>query len=263
MVGGVTIHKKTPFFVYVISDRAAWADQLVERCQDLDLVFERHSWSRASRLARPADAMILDVERRLRDVEALLAEWAKRVWQPLCIISLSTEAGNADFQRWLREHGYPRVVPATGLPGYWLRLRNNLEAVLEGGGRLVPLAAQYCGSSDPELVEALTLAAEHAAKCRTVSALCEAMGYSSPKPLRALFARHGCPTPKKVLQRLRLGWAVDYARRTEPTPTQGQVAEEFDFSSGKYLGRIARKLTGQSFEQLVTAGLEAVFPAPR
>lgn len=80
--------------------------------------------------------------------------------------------------------------------------------------------------------------------------------------LRTEFSTCGLPPPKETLARIRLALAADLAN-TDPGLTRAEVAKRLNYSSGTYLAKHAKALTGLSWSALVEGGLETVFEPKR
>jgi len=92
---------------------------------------------------------------------------------------------------------------------------------------------------------------------RTVTRWARSAGFRRRQELAALCAELGLPQPKAILDAIRITRAA-HAACSRPVSTRDQLAQRFGFSSGDYLGKRARALTGLSFGRLVHAGAAAV-----
>lgn len=246
-----------PDIVFLVSDRTDWVDGAIEVCRDLAVAPECLTWDDSGSVGDLGCALVADVVTEAGERTAAIELWAARAWQPLCVLSLIPTLGAGSLYQRFQRLGYRRIVPVNGLPSYWQCIRGNVRAVLNGPSRLIPMIAEWYYCYEPKILSTLTVAADLADEVRTVQGLSRALGFERPTELRKLFAHSGCPPPKEVLERLRLALAVEYARTRDPRPTRDEVAQRFKYSSGVYLGRHSRRLTGLSFGSLVEFGPSA------
>ncbi|MGD2154079.1 MAG: hypothetical protein PVG79_12485 [Gemmatimonadales bacterium] len=135
--------------VLVVSDRRSWVDRAVPTCRELGAVAEVRGWSGASAVSGPVAALLADVTRPSERKAALFAEWARRLWYPVSLVSLAPHSRAAQFVSQLRDRGYERITQSAydgDELGQWIR--SGLEEILGSRLWLVPLAAERFGARD-------------------------------------------------------------------------------------------------------------------
>lgn len=232
----------------------------IDACRRLHPLVERWEWSEAGALKDPADALVLDLTAPFAEKFPLFEKWCVKAWQPVCLVSLAAEPGAGEFGGRLRDFGWRHVVVTGTRRSYWREHCSILTRIVESGANLVPQIAQFLGwGCDPPVVEALAVALELIPEKRTVQAWASELGLRNRQQLDELLSRRDLPSPKAILDRLRLARAIEFATRLERPPTRDELAAQFGYSNGDYLGKRARELTGLPLGQLVERGVTAVF----
>jgi hypothetical protein len=250
--------------VVVVSDRRSWVDRVVPACRELGAVAEVRGWSAVSTVSGPLAALLADVTRPSKRRAGLFAEWARRLWYPLCLVSLAPDPGAAEFFSQLRGRGYVRITQTAHDAdelGQWMR--SGLEGVLSGRLWLVPLVAERLGAPDRRVVRALCAALEMVPGEVTVEHWAQRLGWRTRQPLERLFRERGLPSPKDVLAWLRILVVASVAEYSPEPVSAGGLAEEFNYGSGKYLRRRIREVTGRPYEEVLDLGLEGVLELMR
>jgi len=250
--------------VLVVSDRRSWVDRVVPACRELGAVAEVRRWPAASAVSGPVAALLADVTRPSERKAALFAEWARRLWYPLCLVSLAPHSRAAQFVSQLRDRGYERITQSAydgDELGQWIR--SGLEEILGSRLWLVPLAAERFGTRDRRVVRALCAALEMVPGEVTVDHWAGRLGWRTRQPLEALFRERGLPSPKDVLAWLRILTVVSLTECSAEPVSAGGLADELNYTSGKYLRRRIREVTGHPYEEVLDLGLEAVLELMR
>ncbi len=238
--------------IRLITDRAAWADAIEDRCARFDLVIERWSWHARPPTPPPYRVFLLDIARRSPAVSRVVSRLAEFAWQPLCIVSVAPVPGAVSLVSRLDDMAFDHVLSIRDRPSYWDAVRDDVDAVLRGDGWLLPLAAQALSCHEPAVLRALMRLLEPMPGARTVTRWANTLQLRR-QDLGTLFAVHGLPSPKAVLDLVRLA-RVTYASSERPQLSRDELARRFGYSSGDYLGKRAKQLTGCAFGQVVAAG---------
>ena len=118
-------------------------------------------------------------------------------------------------------------------------------------------AAALGWSGEPFLVRALSLPVlEPDVRRGNVKRWRRALGVHDYGEFEALFREHGAPPPKRVFDVLRVAAAAVWARGRVRRPTRTQVATHLGYSSGRYLGRQVKRLTGLTVGELLRVPVE-------
>ncbi len=235
--------------VVAITDDEAWASRSAEIVQDLGGVAEVGAWPDASRLSSPRDALLLHVD-AMHCPHDVLSTWAKWAWQPICLVSLDPSPGAWDCENCLREIGYRQFLQPTRPDTYWAEVSSALTRIIASAARLVPLLATTLGASHRRLIDILTSAAYMIPGETTVASWARRVGVSAPQRLNEQFLELQLPSPKLVLDILRLLQVLEYASRSTRRLTRNDLARLFNYSSGDHLGKRARQLAGHTFGEL-------------
>ena len=210
-----------------------------------------------ARLLEPGLALVADIEAVSDEVLAAFDLWAGQAWQPLCVVSLEAAPDAARFVSHLRDRAFDRIVPVQG--GFVGPLRSALRDVLASDAWIAVHAAQALECNDPVVVRALAMGLDLLPQHHTVTRWARVLGCARRQDLEAMFASRGLSPPKAVLDRLRLARLIHWAGTTRPTPTRDELAARFGYSSGDYLGKRAKVLTGAALGRLVREGAVAIF----
>ncbi|NIW36285.1 MAG: hypothetical protein GWN32_07030 [Gemmatimonadetes bacterium] len=226
-----------------------WVGRASEIIHDLGAVAETWEWSEAAGLSRPADALLVQVDARhcRRDV---LSGWAERAWQPFCVVSLEPSRGATGCEAFLQGLGYERFLQPTGRDTYWTEIRENLISIIESGARLVPLVTKALATNDVSIVRMLSVAARMIPRQKTVATWADKLGLPGPQRLDDRFVDLRLPSPKRVLDTLRLLQVLEFAHRSSSRHSRDDLGRLFNYSSGDYLGKRARELAGCALGEL-------------
>ncbi len=105
----------------------------------------------------------------------------------------------------------------------------------------------------PPVVDALSVACLMIPRHSSVEYWAGELGLPGRRDLEELFGWHNLPKPKLVLDWLHLLRVVEHGA-AEDLATRDQLASAFGYGSGRYLGRKARRLTGQPLGKLLETG---------
>jgi hypothetical protein len=245
--------------VVIVSDRRAWSDSVVEIAVQTNSLTERWTWSETGRLVDPPDVLVVELDRSFEARHRALKEWADRAWQPICVASVTPRPGSSRLTVRLRGLGYRHLLPSRLTRDYWHDLGLRVRTILENRASLVPCLAKALECYDPAIIEVLSVALQMIPAHRTVSGWANEIGFRRRHNLECLFGTHGLPQPKTVLDCLRLACVVEAARRAQSSPTRDELARQFGYSSGDYLGKRAKTLTGRALGELLSTGVDEIF----
>lgn len=238
----------------VVTDRDAWAEAALGSLDVLGLVAERAAWSSAPRLDGTPAAVALDVAapfgRKVRQCE----RWAARAWQPLCVCCLAAEPGAARVAAGLRSLGYSTVELLPSEEGHWQDLLSRLRRRVENHAWIATRFAQAFGCYDRWIVEAFHVALDTLPAGGSMEHWAARLGLRRRQDLAVMFAERGLPRPKALWDWVRLIRLIEFARAAGLKSTREKLAREFGYSSGDYLGRRVRELSGVSLGALLEAG---------
>lgn len=238
----------------VITERGGWFEAVVDRFDTATLPFERWPWGRTPPVdGRPYRVLLADAGEFPDCGRAVLSELAGHAWQASTVVSLTRAPGAADLLSNLRRLGFQRIVMERDRSAYWKALCRSLEAVLRGDAWLLPVFCRVLRCTDARLVRALATLLDPLPCGRTVTHWARSAGFRRRQELAALCTELGLPHPKVMLDAIRIARAAHAALR-RPDSTRDQLARRFGFSSGDYMGKRARALTGCSFGQLIHVG---------
>lgn len=216
----------------------------------LALIPRHVEWSSAARLDDPGRAIVAFVDHSAAAVEPLEA-WAHRAWQPLTVVSLAARDDGA--WRDILEAWCFRTMVGTESPD-WIGLRRALEDVLVTDAWLVPLAADALGCHDAEIVHSLDVCLRLLPHRHTVTSWSRALGLEHRQTLHGLFAERNLPSPKCILDHLRLACIAYHGREDRPRPDRTELARQFGYSSADYLGKAVKRCLDCTVGELVAAG---------
>jgi len=188
--------------------------------------------------------------------------WASKAWQPLCVVSLKAAPDAGGFAHQLRDQAFLGMVQAHTGSGYIRALQAMLDRVVNSDAWIASCAARWLACREPAIIRTLSVGVEMISSHRTVTRWARSVGLKRRQDLESVFVTHALPHPKLVLERMRLARVVHMAETTRPRPSRAELATQFGYSSGDYLGKRARAITGQSLGQLVRLGAVTVFANP-
>jgi len=240
--------------VCVVADAHDWADASVQLCERLGARPEILGWDDAEALRGPVGAILLQMGRpgEERQLE-LLRSWSVRCWQPLCVVSCAPVRGMARVEAFLDGLGYVNLFHDRRGHDYWDDLRRSVDRVLDRHAWVVARVADSLDAREPIVVRALAslvLADDPIVTVRRWAGR-QGMDY---REFEALTVDHGLPNPKRLLDSVRMALAVVYACLDDHASRE-QLARRLHYSSGDYLGRQAKRLSGLPFGTLVERGV--------
>ncbi len=244
---------------FIVSDDLAWSERTARACAEIGMIPEHLSWSEASTVESPPAVLTPDVDPAQVGELLILERWARRVWCPICIVSLRAMKGASECQSRLQAVGYRNFVYTASDAPDFAEFQSQARRLLEERCWLVPLAARALGCSHPAVVEALSLAVVIAPEAQTVDRWAREMGLRSRRPLEELFAACHVRNPARVFQWLRLARVVDFAAHQPKRPTRDELATRFGFGSGDYLGKRAKAITGRALGPLLSLRIDSFF----
>lgn len=237
----------------LVSDRARWIQDAGQACRAISAIPEHETWKSAAGRTEPGSALVLDVTNPFDPKRDQLRRWARRAWQPLCVLCVSPQRGATELMSWASRVGYRYTVHGDALKEYCADLDTHLRNLIENCVWLVPELAAKFECHSPPIVDALAEACLMIPRHTTVDYWARELGLPGRRNLEELFACHDLPKPKIVLDWLRLLRAVEHGV-AEREATRGELAKAFGYASGKYLGRRAQQLTGQPLCKLLEMG---------
>jgi hypothetical protein len=237
--------------VVLVSDRASWIQEARLVCRAVGAIPEDETWRSVADRTEPGSALVLDITDPFDQKRDLLERWAKRAWQPLCVLCVRSRRGAAELTSWAGRVGYRYVLHGDALVECRADLETCMLDIIEKYLWLVPEVARALGCHSLSFVEALHAACLMIPDHRTVDHWArERLGLTGRRATEELFAGLKLPEPKAVLDWLRVSKVVAYAA-AEGVVTLDRLAPVFGCQSGRYLGLRLRYLTGRSLEQLV------------
>lgn len=245
-----------PSTVVVCTDRDDWAVRAVEACLRVDAIPERTVWARVTALADPPAALLLDAQPPLTTKYRMFDAWARDAWQPVCVVSVSPALGVTEFTDKLDALCYRYVLQAAYLDEHWQTLASDLRGRVDACARLVPHIARATSCFELPIVVALWKALGLIPELRSVQRWARQLGMSRREELEGTFAAYRFPPPKTMLEWLRLLRVIDAGQHSERRISRNALARAFRYSSGDYLGRRAKALTGFSLGELLAHGPE-------
>jgi hypothetical protein len=242
-------------YVALVTDSNPWADRALEELSANGMIYERLDWGKAVSLEEPAEGMVVDVTPPFESRLQFLRTRASRAWQPTCICCLTPEFGVTDVMVELGNLGYSTVLPTSMRNHDWQEVRCQLDLILKKKAWLVPQIAGALDCYDLPVVEVLEAALNILPAHTTVNAWVRELGLPRRQTLESLLAERGLPRPKEILEWLRLARVIEFSHACCARPTRNQLAEEFQYATGDYLGRRAKKLTGRTLGTLLGTGV--------
>jgi AraC-like DNA-binding protein len=119
--------------------------------------------------------------------------------------------------------------------------------------------ARAMGCREREIVEVFEAALSLGSAEMNVTAWAARMGLPSPRPLNLLLERKRLPGPAKALfDGFRVVRLVASAEASANGMTREALARQFGYCSADYLGKRLKELTGLTFMELVSAGVDEV-----
>jgi len=245
----------------LVSDRAQWIREASQACRAISLISEHETWKSAGERPQAGSALVLDVANTFDQKRDQLERWARRAWQPLCVLCVSSQRGAADLVSSASHMGFRYTFHGDALKEYCEGLESQLTKLIESRVWLVPEVAALLDCYSPPVVDALSAACLMIPRHNSVEYWSRELGLFGRRELEELFACHNLPKPKLVLDWFHLLRVVDHGVE-EQNPTRDELARAFGYGSGKYLGRRARQLTGQSLGELLKLGSKGTLALP-
>lgn len=220
---------------------------------------EGASWSEAMRLTGPIGAMVCHIDRpRFLEESVLRAyeHWSTLPWQPCTLTWMASRPGATKIRATLRRHCYPVICT----PEFSLSRDDDanawdvLETRLDSAPWIVPYFAQRLGwTQDPSLIELLSVPVLRR-DVSTVRSWGRSVGLSYGE-FADVCRENGCCRPKRLLELVRLGAELARVRANGRRVARDRMAERLGYSSGNYLGRRVKLLSGHTLGDLMTMSL--------
>lgn len=243
-----------PRAIIVVSDQPAWQRRVGQVGRDLGLVPELVRWSEGPMPRRPLAAIFADLAAPFGEKVRHGVRWTSRCAQPVTLVSVQSAPGAAETVARLEHAGFAHVIVDGAGEDFSDAVADLVQALVAAATYLAPALARRLGTKDPRVLEALTAALRGIPRVRTVTRWADAVG-TEARRLEILFNRRRLPPPRHVLAWLRLGRVVDWALRQKNRPTRDELARRFRYGDGRYLGKVATRLTGLPLGQLLDGGL--------
>ncbi len=241
--------------VSLVSDRTGWTERAVEMCATYDVVPCQVQWSAAQQEECRRDvAALVDATPPFPEKMTVMAVWAERAQQPVCVVSIPPRRGAETIATHAKRLGY-RCVYDSGGDRYWERLSSQLRAVIKDKAWLVPRIAEVLECQNPRIVRALAVAVSLPPTCATVTQWAARLGVRR-QLLNETFSRFGLPQPGEVLSWLRLARVVNHAAQADAMISRKELARMFSYGNADYLGKRAKAMTGVAFGQLAVGGVD-------
>jgi len=174
------------------------------------------------------------------------------------VVTLTPFAGAAVFRHVLDDLGYDRILVCPPRPRergrYWTAFEKELTRLTAEHLALIPMIAHELGTADVEILR-LVEASLVPTPTKTVTTWRKRLERTHEELVGQLEAL-GFPPPKVTVDTIWLALAVQLASVTGDDRVE--VARACACSSGDYLGKKAKALTGLSFGDLVDRGLGPV-----
>jgi hypothetical protein len=244
----------SPGTVSLVSDRPEWIGGAVEVCAAYEVVPRHAPWSLAERLGRRDVAALVDATPPFGEKQTMMGVWARRAWQPICVVSIPPNRGAESIAAHASRLGYRFVYDSSG-DRYWERLSSQLDGVIRDNAWLVPRVAAVLACGDPRIVKALAVAVSLPSSQATVTQWAARLGVRRQR-LNETFSSIGLPQPGEVLSWLRLARVVDHAAQVGGINSRQELARIFSYGNADYLGKRAKAMTGVAFGQLAVRGVD-------
>ncbi len=111
----------------LVSDRAQWIREAKQACRAISAIPEHETWKSAFEKAKAGSALVLDVADPFDQKRDHLERLARRAWQPLCVLCVSSQRGAAELVSWASGVGYRYTVHGDELKDYCGDLENALS----------------------------------------------------------------------------------------------------------------------------------------
>jgi hypothetical protein len=140
----------------LVSDRAHWAQEAGLACRAIAAIPENETWESVASRTDPGSALVLDVTNPFDPKREQLERWARRAWQPACVLCVSAQRGAAELMVWASRVGYRYTVHGGALKEYCADLDTHLKNLTQNRIWLVPELAAKFECYSPQIVDALS-----------------------------------------------------------------------------------------------------------
>jgi hypothetical protein len=245
--------------VVLVSEDPNWIAGTLDSLSAKTVLAEAVGWTEAVRLAGPIGAMVchIDRPRLLADVILRAYEhWSTLAWQPCTLTWVAPRPGAARIRAALLHHGFQAI----STPEFSLSRDDNastwdvLKTRLDSAPWIVAHFAQRLGwNRNPRLIEILS-APVLRRDVSTVQAWARSVGLGYDE-LADVCHAHGACRPKQLLDVVRLSAELARVNANGCRATRDLLAKRLAYSSGNYLGRRVKKLSGRTLGDLMTMPL--------
>lgn len=245
--------------IVLVSEDSAWRSAMLASLPARAGVAEGVTWTEAVELSGPIGAVVCHIDRPRSLAESVLRayeHWSTLAWQPCTLTWIAPGLGAAKVQAALRRQRFPVIcTPEFSLDrddhaGPWDVVGTRLDAAPWVASHF----AQRLGwTRDLRLVEILAVALLRQDAC-TVREWARSVKLSYGE-LADVCRENGCCRPKRLLELVRLGAELARVRANGRRVTRDLMAERLGYSSGNYLGRRIKLLSGHTLGDLMSMTL--------
>lgn len=232
--------------VVVASDRPGWARRAAWACVEIDAEPELVDWARARSIREPLGAILADASAPPERTGDAFRAWARHAWQACTVVWLPPIHGAAELHGWLDALGYEITRPSEATTPVDEAWKGSLEDRLERDAWLVSRFARGLDAvDDPRLLRILAIPIVQRNPPATVTAWRRKAGVYDKREFARLLSGGGRPSPKRILDRLRLAAGLLRIRYSRAGVRRAWAARA-GYGSGDSLGRRVKELTGHT-----------------